>query len=107
VPVLDENAFPYGWFRSRNIKNDYAAERHVTNGKTSEFIYKMDKNKMPRTLYSIVSQHNSNKSNITTCTTKYENVEKLYNDFVMYPLFTCFKIIVLCKVKVNLKYTLG
>jgi hypothetical protein len=31
VPVPDENAFPYGRFRSRNIKNDYAAERHVTD----------------------------------------------------------------------------
>jgi hypothetical protein len=41
VPVPNENAFPYGRFRSRNIKNDYAAERHVTDGKTSEFIYKM------------------------------------------------------------------
>jgi hypothetical protein len=41
VPVPDENAFPYGRFRSRNIKNDYAAERHVTDGKTSEFIYKI------------------------------------------------------------------
>jgi hypothetical protein len=29
VPVPDENAFPYGRFRSRNIKNDYVAERHV------------------------------------------------------------------------------
>ncbi len=41
VPVPNENAFPYGRFRSRNIKNDYAAERHVTDGKTSEFIYKI------------------------------------------------------------------
>jgi len=41
VPVPDENAFPYGRFRSRNIKNDYAAERHVTDRKTSEFIYKI------------------------------------------------------------------
>jgi hypothetical protein len=31
VPVPDENAFPYGRFRSINIKNDYAAERHVTD----------------------------------------------------------------------------
>jgi len=31
VPVPDENAFPYGRFRNRNIKNDYAAERHVTD----------------------------------------------------------------------------
>jgi len=34
VPIPDENAFPYGRFRSRNIKNDYAAERHVINEKT-------------------------------------------------------------------------
>ncbi len=31
VLVPDENAFPYGRFRSKNIKNDYAAERHVTD----------------------------------------------------------------------------
>jgi len=31
VPVPDENAFPYGRFRNRNIKNDYAVERHVTD----------------------------------------------------------------------------
>jgi hypothetical protein len=41
VPVPDENAFPYGRFRSRNIKNDYAAERHVTDGKT-KWIYISD-----------------------------------------------------------------
>jgi hypothetical protein len=34
VPVPDENAFPYGRFHSRNIKNDYAAERHIIDGKT-------------------------------------------------------------------------
>ncbi len=37
MPVPDENAFPYGRFRNRNIKNDYA-ERHVTDGKT-KWIY--------------------------------------------------------------------
>jgi hypothetical protein len=31
VPVPDENAFPYGWFHRRNIKNDYVVERHVTD----------------------------------------------------------------------------
>jgi len=36
--VPDENAFPFGRFRNKNIKNDYAAERHVTNGKT-KWIY--------------------------------------------------------------------
>jgi hypothetical protein len=36
--VPDDDAFPYGRFRSRNIKNDYAAERHVTDGKT-KWIY--------------------------------------------------------------------
>jgi hypothetical protein len=34
VLVPDENAFPYGQFCSRNIKNDYVAERHVTDEKT-------------------------------------------------------------------------
>jgi len=32
--VPDDDAFPYGWFCSKNIENAFAAERRVTDRRT-------------------------------------------------------------------------
>jgi hypothetical protein len=53
----------------------------------------MNINKMCNINFLIISLHDSNKSIITTCIAKNGNAYVQYNDFGIYPLYSCFKII--------------